>query len=134
VQAYPLWHYDAPKAIDEWPTEFFLDAELFPLQTHAFGPLNLPGAAHPVPFLLRAYGPPCFAEYVVAGQHAAWRHGGNNQSSGSRSPGSSSSSSSSGSSAGPCPLEECHYVPIPHGARKKRDQVAFVLGTSQAPS
>lgn len=51
-QAYPLWHYDAPKAIEEWPKEFYTSTELFPLQSHSFGPLQLPVPAHPVPFLV----------------------------------------------------------------------------------
>jgi hypothetical protein len=87
---------------------------------------------------LRAYGASCFVEYVVAEQHIAWRNGKNNNSNNTNKSSSSSSSSgdgggnssdsgSSSSSPGPFPLEHFHYLPIPHGARSKRDQVEILL-------
>ena len=71
-QRWPLWHYDTRLALQLWPREFLTGAELFPLRLRPFGHLTVPTPARAAAHLLRAYGPRCFQEWVLAVQHGAF--------------------------------------------------------------
>ena len=71
-QRWPLWHYDTRLALQLWPREFLTGAELFPLRPRPFGHLTVPSPARAAAHLLRAYGPRCFQEWVLAVQHGAF--------------------------------------------------------------
>ncbi len=74
VAHFPVWHYDARKAIELWPGEFLTESELFPVRFDlSFGPLSrVPCPALPVPYLRRSYGGSCFEHYCVAAGHMQW--------------------------------------------------------------
>ncbi|KAJ1444394.1 hypothetical protein M885DRAFT_44686, partial [Pelagophyceae sp. CCMP2097] len=71
VEDYPIFHYDAPKAISLWPREFFTRRELLPLRADLrFGPLTgLCGPRHVVGHLCRAFGADVFDCYVIRDAH-----------------------------------------------------------------
>lgn len=72
ARRWPLFHYDARKSVELWPSEFFCAEELFPLREYNFGHLRVWGPARPVTYLRRTYGIDCFDVFTVATNHAPW--------------------------------------------------------------
>ena len=112
---YPIWHYDARKAVELWPREFLTRSELFPLRHDlSFGPLrSVACPAQPLSYLRRAYGNDCLQVYRVADSHLAW-----SSEVRARWEHVQRTSAVPLPPAGvPAPLEEQHYAPLPHSKR-----------------
>ena len=120
----PLWHYEARKAIEMWPLEYFplssLSSSSSSCRTSLFGHLTLPICERPVEHLMRCYGKDCFDVYTVAG-HALHSKEMKERVEELQASLLLRDDDDDGAVAGrKFRLEPCHYLPVQHTSRALR--------------
>jgi hypothetical protein len=120
---FPLYHYDARKAIELWPREFLTPSELLPLNEHGwFGHLRVPLPARPCGYLRRAYGFDCFESFKLATSHIDWSPDIRERLLAARAAAQAAGDHHTVHllSGAATPLKDEHYVPLQHSSRAKR--------------